>query len=705
MQQPLLSRQRHRARIDFAAKRIIVFFGWVVLFTLGLLIWHLLSQALPIFKSPSISLQASVALPERESLVYMGDLERGGMLITRGENCSAHFYVMSVNRSFQRVKSQPASCESQVQVIEYNGEVYLAQLSANNLLRVHSIVSAGTSLLLDNVMSTALVGSDATLTLNAVELSPANLVISYSDESQQYTQWVERANPAAVQIDRFPLDAWVTRLASVKANVVVKDQMPVLLSTNASEFDRYSSAPVSGTLVATTDPHAIYFSQTPGQLTKWSMLNRNGEFELSQVFAFSLNADEHAKKILIDPSVNLGLILTNEARIVLFNRVSGEVLYRYQLAQQPTDVNWHGDYLYLASNEQVATWQVLDRDSTTTLSTLIEPQRYSGYQDEDYVWQTTNATDYQLAKYNVVPLIIGSLKASLVALVIAIPLALGAAVYTAYFAHASIRSRLKPTIEMLEAIPSVVVGFIAAVWLAPLAEQFLFSLVIFILITPLVLLLGALFQARIAKRLSLEKRQMWELPAVSLLIIALAGFAVFIGVDAAVTIANDFDVFFVQLFFETQSSKTTLVVAIALGIAISPTIFSLAEDAIEGVPDSLKKASFALGATRLQTLRNVVLRVALPGIIAAMMLGFGRAFGETMIVLMVTGNTPVADWSLLSGLRAMTANLAIELPEAEVGNTHYRILFLTACLLFVFTFIVNSFAELLRMRARKVSRT
>ena len=95
-----------------------------------------------------------------------------------------------------------------------------------------------------------------------------------------------------------------------------------------------------------------------------------------------------------------------------------------------------------------------------------------------------------------------------------------------------------------------------------------------------------------------------------------------------------------------------------------------------------------------------MLHVALPGIVAAIMLGFGRAFGETMIVLMVTGNTPISSWGLIEGLRALTANLAIELPEAEVTSAHYQILFFTACILCLFTFMVNTIAELLRQRLR-----
>jgi phosphate transport system permease protein len=156
-------------------------------------------------------------------------------------------------------------------------------------------------------------------------------------------------------------------------------------------------------------------------------------------------------------------------------------------------------------------------------------------------------------------------------------------------------------------------------------------------------------------------------------------------------------------FTNDPISKSTMVVAIALGLAIAPSVYSLMEDAISGVPDSVRFASYALGATRLQTLQRVVFRMAMPGLVAAVMLGFGRAFGETMIVLMVTGNTPVANWDLLQGLRALTANLAIELPEADKESVHYRVLFLTACLLFVFTFIVNTLAEVLSQRIRRTT--
>lgn len=119
------------------------------------------------------------------------------------------------------------------------------------------------------------------------------------------------------------------------------------------------------------------------------------------------------------------------------------------------------------------------------------------------------------------------------------------------------------------------------------------------------------------------------------------------------------------------------------------------------MPRNLSAASLALGASRWQTAWRVVLPSALPGVFSAIMIGFGRAVGETMIVLMATGNTPIMSWSLFNGLRSLSANIAVEIPEAPLNGTLYRTLFLSAVLLFVLTFIINTAAELLRQRFRK----
>jgi phosphate transport system permease protein len=147
--------------------------------------------------------------------------------------------------------------------------------------------------------------------------------------------------------------------------------------------------------------------------------------------------------------------------------------------------------------------------------------------------------------------------------------------------------------------------------------------------------------------------------------------------------------------------RNSIVVGIAMGFAVIPIIFTISEDAFSSVPQHLTAASLALGASRWQTATRVVLPTASPGIFSAIMIGFGRAVGETMIVLMATGNTPVMDWSIFNGFRALSANIAVELPEAPEGATLFRVLFLAALLLFGLTFLVNTVAEVIRLRLRQ----
>jgi phosphate transport system permease protein len=147
--------------------------------------------------------------------------------------------------------------------------------------------------------------------------------------------------------------------------------------------------------------------------------------------------------------------------------------------------------------------------------------------------------------------------------------------------------------------------------------------------------------------------------------------------------------------------RNSLMVGILMGFAIIPIIFTVSEDALSRVPNSVRSASVGVGATRWQTAVYVVLPVAMSGIFSAIMIGFGRAVGETMVVLMVSGRTPIMDMNIFNGLSALSANIATELPEAPLGSTHYRILFLSALILFVLTFLVNTAAEVVRARFRK----
>jgi phosphate transport system permease protein len=238
-----------------------------------------------------------------------------------------------------------------------------------------------------------------------------------------------------------------------------------------------------------------------------------------------------------------------------------------------------------------------------------------------YVWQPVS----EVPKYNIVPLFVGTLKVTLVSLLFAVPLSIAAAVYVAEFAGVRAREIVKPAIELLAGIPSVVVGFFALVVLAS-----------------------------------------W-----------------------------------IQRAFGTEHRLNTLVAGVALSFATMPVVFSVSEDALRAVPDSFRQAAIALGSTKSQVVLRVVLPAAAPGIAASVVLGFGRAIGETMIVILATGNAAILDWNLDHSVRTVTATIAQELGEVVVGSAHYHVLFFLGALLFLSTLAVNMGGERIVGRMRR----
>ncbi len=253
-----------------------------------------------------------------------------------------------------------------------------------------------------------------------------------------------------------------------------------------------------------------------------------------------------------------------------------------------------------------------DKDAglnTTAWRYLIGPHQWTGYERPAYIWQPVS----QIHKYNIVPLLIGSLKVTLVALLFSVPLALGAAIYVSQLASTRAREWLKPSIELLAGIPSVVLGFFALLVLATLLQK----------------------------------------------------------------------------LFGYQGRLNALVAGVALGLAVIPVVFSIAEDALSSVPRSYTQAALALGSSRWQTAWQIVLPAALPGVFAAVVLGFGRAMGETMVVLMASGNASIVSGSIFDSTRTITATIAAELAETVFGGHHYRVLFMLGTLLFIITFVSN----------------
>ena len=355
-----------------------------------------------------------------------------------------------------------------------------------------------------------------------------------------------------------------------------------------------------------------------------------------------------------------------------------------------------------ASKKILQAFSVHNEHPEVTWQALWQEVWYEGYPEPDYIWQSTSGSDDFEGKFSLVPISFGTIKAALYAMLFAVPIALTAAIYTAYFMTPGMRKKVKPTIEMMEALPTVILGFLAGLWLAPLMEEYLPAIFLLFIFLPLSTLITAFAWHNLPNNWK-DKLPETLAPLLLIPVMVLAIYAAFSlsGVlelaffngDMRQYLTNDLGINFDQ--------RNALVVGIAMGFAVIPTIFSMAEDAIFSVPGHLTSGSLALGATQWQTLIKVVLLTASPGIFSAVMMGLGRAVGETMIVLMATGNTPILDWSIFQGMRTLAANIAVEMPESEVGSSHYRILFLAAFVLFIFTFIFNTAAEFVRQRLRE----
>ena len=332
---------------------------------------------------------------------------------------------------------------------------------------------------------------------------------------------------------------------------------------------------------------------------------------------------------------------------------------------------------------------------------LFGPIWYEGYKGREYVWQSTGGTDEFEPKLSLVPLIWGTAKGTLYAMLFALPLAVLAAIYTAEFAAPRVQGLVKPSVEVMASLPSVILGFLAGLWLAPLLESHLLGTLLLLPTVPVVVMAAAWvwqYAPEAWVRGVARVGEIYLLGAVTLLVAWLAYALGPLFEELA------FDGHFLRWLRQDAGvgydQRNCLVVGFAMGFAVIPLVFTICEDALSSVPSHLRAGSLALGATPWQTAIKVVLPMALPGIFSAAMIGLGRAIGETMIVLMATGNTPIMDWNIFNGMRTISANIAVELPEAPHQGTLYRVLFLSGLLLFMATFCINSLAEVVRQRLR-----
>lgn len=477
-----------------------------------------------------------------------------------------------------------------------------------------------------------------------------------------------------------------------------------------------------------------------------------------------------------------------EGRVWYRHSTSDQVLFRFARSGDAATTSQaivypRGDgILKVDERGTVDSWTVHEPHREITWNVLFGRVWYEGYDAPGFTWQSTAGSDTFEAKYSLVPLIFGTLKATFYAMLFGLPISLLAAIYTSEFLHRSVRATVKPVMEMMESLPTVVLGFVAALVLAPFVEEWIAAVLLAFIAVPLGLLLGAHLWQMLPTRWALRFDGIPKFTLMGVVICVTAWLAyqagpvfeaVLFGGDFKAWVNGDFGTgtpfmtFLLwplsavltgmafkrfaghhlrdrvrasarpkagQLLFtkwvgvtvvslvvawlvaslltligfdprggivDTYAQRNALVVGFIMGFAVIPNIYTLAEDALNSVPAHLRSASLACGATPWQTALWVILPTAASGVFSASMIGMGRAVGETMIVVMAAGNTPIMEWNIFSGLRTLSANIAIELPEAVKDETNYRVLFLAALTLFVMTFIINTFAELIRQRFRK----
>jgi phosphate transport system permease protein len=451
---------------------------------------------------------------------------------------------------------------------------------------------------------------------------------------------------------------------------------------------------------------SVLLGDAEGGIAQWFPVRREGGGErLERVRTFpplagpvrDIAPEQRRRGFLaVDATGGLGVYYTTSGRRLLAEPLAGGPLARVAVAPR-------GDALLAEDDTGQLHFRRLDNPHPeVSWSALWGAVWYEGHERPQYKWQSTGATSDVEPKLSLTPLTFGTLKAALYAMLLSIPLAVAGAIYTAHFMDPRLRGWAKPTIEVMEALPTVILGFLAGLWLSPYVEANLPGVVSALLLVPLsVVAFGWAWQGLPGPwraRVPPGREPLLLLPVV--VASGWAGLALGAPLEEAL-FGGDLRTWLTRELGVDFDQRNAIVVGIAMGFAVIPNIFSIAEDAVFGVPRHLVHGSLALGATAWQTVARVVLPTASSGIFSAVMIGFGRAVGETMIVLMATGNTPVIDPSPFLGMRTLAANVAIEMPESDVGGTHYRLLFLAALVLFLFTFALNTVAEAVRHRLRR----
>ncbi|MBN2426436.1 MAG: ABC transporter permease subunit [Calditrichaceae bacterium] len=533
-----------------------------------------------------------------------------------------------------------------------------------------------------------------------------NLRIYDPDEEENYLHDIKKILPADFNVSAFTLDFEGSKLiAGAKDGRLTWYDISGLKNIELIQHWEAYRTEISalGFLIG---GQGLITGSAEGSVNLWIPVRIKGqEFEFQKINSFESHS-KAIKLIIPSPRDRNFLSIGSDGEIHLNYSTTG----RTQLKFSPTEeivsmaaFSPKSNAIIAADSKNRFGFYNLDNPHPEiTTKTLFGKTWYEGYDQPEFVWQSTGGSSEFEPKLSMIPLIFGTLKGTLYAMFFSVPIALLGAIFLSQFGTMKMKQIIKPTIEIMAAIPSVIIGFLAGLYFSPLFEKFLMEIMLFMILIPVFFYITIVLWRFIPAGHKTGLKTGFELLlALVPVILSLAAAFSFADLAERVFFAGNFQQWLFSVIGVTYETRNSLVVGFALGFAVIPIIFTVAEDALSNVPESLVSASLALGASKWQTVRRIVVPAAAGGIFAAIMLGLGRAIGETMIVLMATGNTPILDINPFNGFRAMSACIAVEIPEAPVGGTLYRVLFLTALLLFAFTFVLNTISSIIGDKLRK----